>query len=118
MAGCRRTYHLNQLVRVDGVVTRRTGVFPQLQQVKYDCPRCSAVLGPFFQSSEHEIKLGSCPNCEYKGRFEVRGHEAYLFHTWLQACVTHDVQRASAERSQPNQFRQCLTCMADSPICR
>ena len=26
-----RHFHLNQLVRVDGVVTRRTGVYPQLQ---------------------------------------------------------------------------------------
>ena len=36
-------------MRVDGVVTRRTGVYPQLQRTFYDCMRCSAVLGPYFQ---------------------------------------------------------------------
>jgi DNA replicative helicase MCM subunit Mcm2 (Cdc46/Mcm family) len=29
-----RQYHLNALVRLTGVVTRRTGVFPQLQRVR------------------------------------------------------------------------------------
>nr|XP_011465344.1 PREDICTED: DNA replication licensing factor MCM2-like isoform X4 [Fragaria vesca subsp. vesca] len=29
-----RQIHLNTMIRIGGVVTRRTGVFPQLQQVK------------------------------------------------------------------------------------
>lgn len=33
----RRHFHLNQLVRVDGVVTRRTGVYPQLQASPPQC---------------------------------------------------------------------------------
>ena len=37
----RRT-NLNNLVRVSGVVTRRTGVFPQLKYVKFDCRKCGA----------------------------------------------------------------------------
>ena len=36
----RSNYHLNCLIRVSGVVTRRTGVFPQLQLIKYDCVKC------------------------------------------------------------------------------
>ena len=36
-----RRSNLNKLVRVAGVVTRRTGVFPQLKYVKFDCQmRC------------------------------------------------------------------------------
>jgi DNA replication licensing factor MCM2 len=70
-----RHFHLNQLVRVDGVVTRRTGVYPQLQRTFYDCMRCGAVLGPYFQTGDKEIKLGSCPSCETKGPFTVNAKE-------------------------------------------
>eukprot|EP00897_Mesotaenium_endlicherianum_P009211 jgi/Mesen1/8318/ME000457S07522 len=66
-----RQTHLNTLVRVGGVVTRRTGVFPQLQQVKYDCAKCGSVLGPFFQNTSSEIRVGSCPECQSKGPFSV-----------------------------------------------
>lgn len=40
-----RQMHLNALVRVSGVVTRRTGVFPQLQIIKFSCGKCSTILG-------------------------------------------------------------------------
>ena len=32
-----RQGHLNSLIRVSGVVTRRTTVFPQLKAAAYDC---------------------------------------------------------------------------------
>ncbi|CAN0902267.1 DNA replication licensing factor MCM2 [Linum grandiflorum] len=66
-----RQIHLNTMIRIGGVVTRRSGVFPQLQQVKYDCNKCGAVLGPFFQNSYSEVKVGSCPECQSKGPFTV-----------------------------------------------
>ncbi|XP_050221572.1 DNA replication licensing factor MCM2 [Mercurialis annua] len=66
-----RQIHLNTMIRIGGVVTRRSGVFPQLQQVKYDCNKCGAILGPFFQSSYSEVKVGSCPECQSKGPFTV-----------------------------------------------
>ncbi|XP_071695613.1 DNA replication licensing factor MCM2-like [Rutidosis leptorrhynchoides] len=66
-----RQIHLNTMIRVGGVVTRRSGVFPQLQQVKYDCNKCGTVLGPFFQNSYSEVKVGSCPECQSKGPFTV-----------------------------------------------
>lgn len=67
----RRQVHLNTMIRIGGVVTRRSGVFPQLQQVKYDCNKCGTVLGPFFQNSYSEVKVGSCPECQSKGPFTV-----------------------------------------------
>jgi len=67
-----RQFHLNQLVRLTGVVTRRSGVFPQLQQVKYDCLRCGFTLGPFFQNMSDVVKPASCPACQAKGPFEAR----------------------------------------------
>jgi DNA replication licensing factor MCM2 len=58
--------HLNTMICVGGVVTRRSGVFPQLQEVKYDCNKCGAILGSFFQNSYSEVKVGSCPECQSK----------------------------------------------------
>ncbi|XP_057950035.1 DNA replication licensing factor MCM2 [Malania oleifera] len=66
-----RQVHLNTMIRIGGVVTRRSGVFPQLQQVKYDCNKCGMILGPFFQNSYSEVKVGSCPECQSKGPFTV-----------------------------------------------
>ncbi|PPS02689.1 hypothetical protein GOBAR_AA17975 [Gossypium barbadense] len=66
-----RQIHLNTMVRIGGVVTRRSGVFPQLQQVKYDCNKCGSILGPFFQNSYSEVKVRSCPECQSKGPFTV-----------------------------------------------
>ncbi|CAI0381436.1 unnamed protein product [Linum tenue] len=59
------------MIRIGGVVTRRSRVFPQLQQVKYDCNKCGAILGPFFQNSYSEVKVGYCPECQSKGPFTV-----------------------------------------------
>lgn len=66
-----RRQHLNSLVRVSGVVTRRSGVFPQLKYVKFDCKKCGGILGPFYQDTGKEIRVNYCPNCESKGPFEV-----------------------------------------------
>lgn len=70
-----RQSHLNALIRIGGVVTRRTGVFPQLQSVKYDCVKCAFVIGPLAQNGESEIKMGSCPQCQSKGPFTVNVQE-------------------------------------------
>lgn len=70
-----RNHHLNCLVKVSGVVTRRTGVFPQLKLVKYDCVKCGYTMGPFAQNSEHEVKPMACPQCQSKGPFQVNTSE-------------------------------------------
>ena len=66
-----RHFHINQLVRVDGVVTRRTGVFPQMDRIMFDCSKCMALLGPFYQTGDREIKINACPACLSKGPFTV-----------------------------------------------
>ncbi|KAI9322137.1 DNA replication licensing factor cdc19 [Dichotomocladium elegans] len=66
-----RQNQLNCLVRVNGVVTRRTGVFPQLKWVKYNCGKCNELLGPFYQDIHSEIKIRTCPSCQSKGPFHV-----------------------------------------------
>jgi DNA replication licensing factor MCM2 len=66
-----RQSHLNSLVRVSGVVTRRSGVFPQLKYVKFDCTKCGTTLGPFHQDSNVEVKISFCQNCQSRGPFTV-----------------------------------------------
>lgn len=70
-----RQSHLNSLVRVSGVVTRRSGVFPQLKYVKFDCLSCGAVLGPFWQDSHQEVKISYCSNCSRRGPFRVNNEQ-------------------------------------------
>lgn len=71
-----RQSHLNCLVRVSGVVTRRTGVFPQLQMVKFTCLKCGVTLGPFAQeSTSSEVKLTFCQNCQSRGPFTVNSEK-------------------------------------------
>ncbi|EHA97933.1 DNA replication licensing factor MCM2 [Heterocephalus glaber] len=70
-----RQLHLNQLIRTSGVVTSCTGILPQLSMVKYNCNKCSFVLGPFCQSQNQEVKPGSCPECQSVGPFEVNMEE-------------------------------------------
>jgi DNA replication licensing factor MCM2 len=62
-------------VKVGGVVTRRTGIFPQLKYVKYDCVKCGALLGPYYQDTSKEIRIGNCPNCQSKGPFNVNSEQ-------------------------------------------
>ncbi|KAF2152754.1 MCM-domain-containing protein [Myriangium duriaei CBS 260.36] len=70
-----RQSHLNCLIRVSGVVTRRTGVFPQLKYIKFDCTKCGITLGPFPQDSNAEVKLSFCQNCQSRGPFTLNSEK-------------------------------------------
>eukprot|EP00767_Chilomastix_cuspidata_P001689 gnl/Chilomastix_cuspidata/1814.p1 GENE.gnl/Chilomastix_cuspidata/1814~~gnl/Chilomastix_cuspidata/1814.p1 ORF type:complete len:924 (+),score=216.16 gnl/Chilomastix_cuspidata/1814:32-2803(+) len=67
-----REAHLNRLVRVSGVVTRRTSVFPKLLSVKYVCTRCGSVVGPVTVSSTAPAaRVRQCPECHSRGTMEL-----------------------------------------------
>jgi DNA replication licensing factor MCM2 len=70
-----RQSHLNCLVRVSGVVTRRSGVFPQLKYVKFDCGKCGVTLGPFQQESHVEVKITFCQSCQSRGPFTLNSEK-------------------------------------------
>lgn len=58
-----RQGHLNCLVRVSGVITRRSGVFPELLQAVYNCSSCGFRTSPF--DARQKAKPTSCPqHCE------------------------------------------------------
>ena len=86
-----RRSNLNTLIRVSGVVTRRSGVFPQLKYVKFDCGKCGAVLGPFYQDATSEVRVSFCANCESKGPFKVNSEQVkssnYFSGTALIPCI-------------------------------
>ncbi|RNC55490.1 MCM2/3/5 family-domain-containing protein [Trypanosoma cruzi] len=80
-----RQIHMNVLVRVEGVVIRRSPVYPQMQAVRYDCVRCSYIIGPIYQRGDKEQRVSMCPSCHSKGPFRVnmtlteyRNHQTVL----------------------------------------
>jgi DNA replication licensing factor MCM2 len=64
-----RFTHLNKMIKVTGVVTRRTAVYPQLRVIVCYCNRCGDKKGPLTYNSNEEIDLGICGNCQSKGPF-------------------------------------------------
>ncbi|GAB0489902.1 hypothetical protein MMPV_001128 [Pyropia vietnamensis] len=82
-----RHIHLNCFIKVSGVVTRRTGVFPHLRLVKLDCGKCRTVIptpavsnggsgvvgGGANAAPERAVLL--CPNCNAKGPFTVNSEQ-------------------------------------------
>jgi DNA replication licensing factor MCM2 len=84
-----RQLHLNCFVKVSGVVTRRTSVFPQLKYVKYDCGKCGFILGPYYQdnSVSTETKIGSCPQCQSKGPFSVNAEQVDIIALVQLTCL-------------------------------
>ena len=69
-----RQSHLNRLIKVTGVVTKRTPVCPQLKMVLYDCISCGNTLGPFKQGEGQETRPNMCPSCN-KTIFRVNQEE-------------------------------------------
>ncbi|KAK3735313.1 hypothetical protein QZH41_018724, partial [Actinostola sp. cb2023] len=92
-----RQLHVNQLIRTCGVVTSSTGIMPQLSVIKYDCPKCSFILGPFFQSSDQEVKPGSCPECQSRGPFDIN-MEQTLYQNYQKIKIQESPSKVAAGR--------------------
>jgi DNA replication licensing factor MCM2 len=58
-----RHQHLGKLIKVSGVVTRRTNVFPQLKIMVFFCQKCGEKKGPIYQNSVNEVGVGNCGAC-------------------------------------------------------
>lgn len=67
-----RNKHLGRLVKINGVVTRRSGVFPLYSIIRFNCVKCKGVFGPFVSSS---FKPTQCFECQSKGPFVVNTSE-------------------------------------------
>ena len=87
-----RRSHLDCLVKVSGVVTRRSTVYPQLQMAYYLCISCKGVQGPFrVEGVGRDAKPAepeACPNCEMPH---------FKLHPNL--CVYRNVQRVNLQET-------------------
>jgi DNA replication licensing factor MCM2 len=87
-----RRSHLDCLVKVNGVVTRRSTVYPQLQMAYYLCQSCKNVQGPFrVEGVGRDAKAAEpdlCPNCEMP---------SFKLHPNL--CVYRNVQRVNLQET-------------------
>uniref|UniRef100_H2YWS1 DNA replication licensing factor MCM2 n=1 Tax=Ciona savignyi TaxID=51511 RepID=H2YWS1_CIOSA len=84
-----RQLHLNQLIRTSGVINSCTTILPQLRLVKFDCPKCGYILGPYFQNQNQEVRPGACPECQSYGPFEIN----------MEHTVYQNYQRISIQES-------------------
>ncbi|KAI5170889.1 DNA replication licensing factor MCM2 [Pancytospora epiphaga] len=88
-----RNVHLNRLVRVSGIITRRTGVFSEYSLIKYTCTKCKVTFGPFVNStsgnstSRNVVAPSTCFECQGKGPFIVNSSET----------IYKDFQRATLQ---------------------
>ena len=64
-----RQVHLNELVKIKGVVTKRSNVFPQLKKMYFICVKCGNRLGPIFLGNSADVKLGTCVICQSQGPY-------------------------------------------------
>lgn len=101
-----RQQHLNQLVKVGGVVTRRTGVFPQLVRATYTCTVCRFILGPFVASGG-PIEVRSCSNCNAKGPFTLN-HSATVYRNFQ--VVTLQESPGSVEAGRIPRTKDVVLC--------
>merc|ERR1719331_839315 len=65
------TSHLNKLVHVHGVVTKRGSVLNQVKRLYLRCAKCNFMSGPFDVSESSDLKPGSCIECQSKGPWRV-----------------------------------------------
>lgn len=74
-----RQIHLNALIKIKGVVTKRTAVFPELKKIFYRCG-CGDLKGPFFHNNPNEERnhLGQCVMCQSNGPYRIdESHTVY-----------------------------------------
>ncbi|KAI5188571.1 DNA replication licensing factor MCM2 [Nematocida sp. AWRm77] len=69
-----RNFHLNRLVKITGIITKRSRVYPMLSLVKYNCTKCKALLGPFLVESD-AVKPNRCLECQTSGPFSINVSE-------------------------------------------
>jgi len=92
-----RQLHLNQLIRISGVVSGITNILPQLHMVKFDCTKCGFILGPYFQNQEKEVNPGTCPECQSQGPFAIN-QEQTIYKNYQRLVLQESPGKVSAGR--------------------
>jgi DNA replication licensing factor MCM2 len=66
-----RHIHLDTLVNIRGVVTKRTNVYPVLKKMMFYCTKCGEKKGPFYYNGTDDVNLGSCLICQASGPYKL-----------------------------------------------
>jgi len=63
---------LSALIKIRGVVTKRTNVMPELTKIYYKCV-CGDIKGPVFHNNYSEAKqfIGQCVLCQANGPYTI-----------------------------------------------
>lgn len=72
-----RTFHINTLVKVKGIVTKLFAPRSKLLKIYYVCTKCSDKKGPLYLNDGNDIKLAACVVCLSKGPFEIYDDTVY-----------------------------------------
>ena len=70
-----RHYHINTLIKLRGVITKRSSVFSQLKKIMYYCSKCGEKIGPFLYNGTNEINISSCQSCHSSGPFQINSED-------------------------------------------
>ena len=81
-----RKHNLNTLIKVEGVITRRSQIFSQLKKVFYECQKCGELKGPIYLNNNQEVKLGACAVCQSNGPFLV-DRENTVYRNYQKATI-------------------------------
>lgn len=63
--------HVNKLILVHGVVTKRTGVLNQVKMLHLRCAKCNFPSGPFIVAEDKDLRPGACVECQSRGPWAV-----------------------------------------------
>eukprot|EP00835_Amoeboradix_gromovi_P004485 NODE_352_length_10276_cov_0.244178.p1 type:complete len:859 gc:universal NODE_352_length_10276_cov_0.244178:7263-9839(+) len=81
-----REHHLNTMISVTGTITRKSVMYPHQKVLKFNCSKCSAVLGPFIQDSvlANPITVRGCGECGARSGFVLNTEETVFsnFQKW------------------------------------
>ncbi|CAI2383595.1 unnamed protein product [Moneuplotes crassus] len=66
-----RQVHRNALIKIKGVITKRTGIFPQMKRAYFYCGKCGERKGPIILSTNEESTIGNCFRCHSSGPFSL-----------------------------------------------
>ena len=67
-----RVFHLNTLIKVKGVITRRYPVYNSLKKLFVICSKCGDRTGPIFiNDGDNDLKLPRCVYCQSLGPYKV-----------------------------------------------
>jgi len=107
-----RTIHLNVLVRVRGIVTRRSQVRPMLRKSYFRCTGCDSLLGPVEVVSGVQPLPPLCSTCdEGLGPIPVQDNDASIYRNYQ-----HILLQESPSTVPPGRVPRYKTCFLYSDM--